>query len=206
MIKDITEILQNKLIEADLKFVDNIAGLVQRVEKKEASGKVNYIPVAWSAKTSNGENIPCKGPGIEILPDQNIKGFIFFEESAPTINTGSDSRGNIIFENQFNLICWLNRDKITGESYKSINSKAQMLIINALKTDNFINVDPFMNLKIELLRIAPTDSNIFRNYTFDEQRTQYLTPPFEYFSLNFRARFSVSNCIDELILNPKECL
>lgn len=211
MNKDVAYILKNRLINGKLNFVNIISGLIQRVERKEVvenNTVSKFFPISTDISDEKGNTLDafCDEFIYGVFPDSNKKGIIYFEENGGLIPLGPDSRGNEQFKSSLNVICWLNREKITGKTYESIQSYCMNEVLKALQLNTKTNENVFSAFFVALDYVLPTDSSIFAKYSYDEARTQYLMPPFEFFGVRLKISFALNRkCVNPITLNPTEC-
>lgn len=202
MIKEVCNALKSKLLDGEpLKLFDTISAMVQTVTYREMNADGN--PITKRMPVSYNTNIvKCGiGPEKDLVPDSSKKGLIYFEENGSFQITRHLSGGRAMHKGSVLLVCWMNRRKSVGDTYKEITKLAYDEIVNKLKGP--IPSADFINLKVFPGRFKQ-DSAIFARYTYDETVLQYLRPPFEFFAIELSVTF-ISGCPQEIILNPKEC-
>ena len=205
MIKEIANKLRERLqFRGDLPFIDVYAGLVQTVSYKQetegGSTTTKRMPVSYDTNISAGCSV---SPERAIVPESTKKGIIYFEESGGASPVQNLSGGRTMWRANMVCVVWLNRDKITGDSYSEISAQAFHEIMKKLR-NNEISA-PFANLNVTEARFRQTD-NIFQKYSYDETELQYLRPPFEYFAIDLVVSFIYrGDCVPEISINPKNC-
>lgn len=185
---------------ASLPFADKIAGVVRVATYKESGddySAVKSFPVACDLTAEQ-----CKTRQRELCPDSAKKSVIFFEDG------GCDflkKEGKFLhFQSTLRLLCWLNLKRI-GSTQCTVSAIAIANIINKLP-ETFFSTGGLSKCKVTRVSEAPKSSAIFGNYTFDENSTQYLLHPFDYFRLDITTEFAINPaCIDELTIGEPSC-
>lgn len=206
MNKEITKILKNRLeTGGGLEFIDVYSGLVQtvsrRIEDENGNPKSQRFPVSYD----NNLGTACgKSPEKALIPDSKKKGLIYFEETGAISVGRLTSSGFTQYRSNLTMVVWLNKKKITGETYSEITKTAVERLLSKLSTAISGEVG-FINIKVKAETINQ-NPQIFGKYTYDEEVTQYLRPPFEYFAVGLSVSyFSKNVCAPELIINPIDC-
>lgn len=202
---ELSKILRDRLQEdGGLPFVERYAGLVQTVERIDIDLNQNNIRKRFPIATESVLNGVCSSNEIIMTPDSSIKGIIYFEDGGtlPIGRVGNDYK----FVSNLNLICWINRAKVVSNIYSEITGIAIQNIIQKLRIDqNPETVSFFKSLTVSLVKIQPQEASIFSRYTYDETETQYLRPPFEFFSLAIQLKYSINNkCVEPLNITDEE--
>lgn len=206
MNKEISKILRDRLREGDgLPFVEKYAGLVQTVEKVDESAEGGMIRKRFPVSTEvviNG----CEVNEDVMTPESSLKGLIYFEDNGTIPNGRVGHRFQYV--SNVTLICWINRAKILSNIYSEITGIAIQNIVEKLKIDqNAENVGMFSGMTVSMTRINPQDVTIFTRYSYDENVSQYLRPPFEFFSLGLQIKYFINpECVQPIeIKNDLVC-
>jgi hypothetical protein len=204
MNKEISTILKNRLV--GLPFTDTIAGMVQRVEYRDVDQDNNPVtkrmPVAYDV--SETANACLKGPERALVPDSSKRSIIYFEDSGSSFIDRQSSW--LHFRSALTLVCWMNRARLTGDSYSEISAH-----VIASTVGKIVNRQPeshgiFTRLITNVTRIMPQDATVFSKYTYDETVTQYLRPPFEFFGLLISVDYRINpDCVNSLQIQPASC-
>lgn len=206
MNKEITKVLRKRL-EADygLEFIDVFSGLVQTVTRKDqdANGNPKSIrfPVSYDTNIVDGGKSPEKA----LTPDSTKKGLIYFEERSPIVTGRRSSSGFMEYRSNIDLVAWINRRKITGDDYSEITKTAIERVIEKINRSQE-EENGFVNIRLAVQSIRQ-DGNIFSKYTYDEEITQFLRPPFEFFAISFVVSFysRATRCDEPIVLSPNKC-
>lgn len=208
MVKEIAKILKERITASQkINFLDVTAGLAQRVTYSQPiDGKATvykYLPVSYDVDSSENCYVD---PETAVTPDSSKKGILYFEESGTTISKFTAVRGSS-YSTNLTLVCWLNKAKLGYEKTEEITASVISLILEAVVSPQvFANVGSFIKLNVKPGRINVQDSTVFNKYTYDEQATQYLRPPFEFFSIQLVITYGINpNCLNEFNLKSEIC-
>jgi hypothetical protein len=204
MNNEVASLLKSKLL--NLNFVDTIAGLVQTIRIPSLEDSENKTEQRFPVSHDVVVNGECNvGAQVALIPDSNRKGILYFEDQGTTI-LQSTHRNRTRMQSRLQLVCWVNRDKVTGSPYTSIVLPAVRQISAAIIGKNPINEAPFVVFSTRLEGVPMKDANIFGKYTYPEDITQYLMPPFDYFALTLVSSYYVmDSCLPGLTVNPQLC-
>jgi hypothetical protein len=199
MNKELASILKSKI--QNLPFIDKLAGLVQTVENVQfADGDPKNTPVRQKFPVSyDVTEDTCIGPEKDLIPDSSLKSITYFEDFGSKIVATRD--GITEFNSQLRLICWLNRDKLTGNAYTEISAVCINSIIGKICRGHE-DLGIFSRLHTKAISIPPQNSALFNQYTYDETVRQFLRPPFEFFGIDFLCNYFVpGQCLGTINFN-----
>lgn len=196
-----------KALVSSLPFIDVFAGMVQTVEyadpidgqKEGARVGRKRMPVAYDTNIENCTTSIKENP---LVPNSDKKGILYFEDGGVSnikkTGKGYEMRSTLV------LVCWMNRQKIVGNSYAEISGKCMVEIFDKLVQENPFNAGIFTRLKVRPNRILQQNKNVFALYTYDETVNQYLRPPFEFFGIELVCTYTVPtacfNAIQPLLI------
>lgn len=208
MNKEICKILKDRIAaDSSINFLDVIAGLAQLVRYGEAveGGGTIYksMPVAYDIATPDGCQV---SPETAVIPNSMKKGILYFEEAGTNISQFKKHRGGK-YTSTLNLVCWVNKANLGYSTTEELTAILITKILDAVITSgNRDNVGSFIGLHITPVRINPQDSSVFNKYTYDEEATQFLRPPFEFFSIMLNIEYGINpKCINDFDLKNKLC-
>ena len=209
MNKDVAFILKEKLAENSLPFISKYYGLVELVlehsEGEFNTTKINRLPVATELTYINeDDNLICLSKEELAIPESKLKGIIYFEDKGTRVIT---NRYQNDYFSRLDLICWINVARVKEDYYERIESSAIGQIQKILQLKQYENIDLFQKFKVKVVGIKPKDSSIFSKYTYDEMHSQYLRPPFTYFSLELEITYSMNiDCLENFeTINGEIC-
>lgn len=186
MNKTLSLILLNSL--GNIPFIEKKSGVVQVLEKsiQTSSGPViKKFPFSTLATVKEIQQADTKL--VDMTPDSSFKGILYFEDNG--INLGRKSASTQEFISELRLVVWLN--KTAG-----ISRSSAMLDIISRVTKGSVSSGEIFGAWTKVKSIPPVSSEIFGEYDYDEAKSQYLLPPFEYFALDLSVTFRTSkNCI-----------
>lgn len=208
MNKELSKILKDRIAaDPKINFLDVIAGLAQTVRYSEAveGGTFVYksMPVAYDVIGSDSCQV---SPERAIIPDSQKKGILYFEETGTNVSSYRKLKGGE-YSSNLTLVCWVNKAQLGYDTTEEITAILVSLLLDALVTNNNRdNVGSFIGIHITPTRINTQDNSVFNKYTYDEEATQYLRPPFEYFSIMINVTYKLNpNCLQPFELKNKLC-
>lgn len=195
MISDIGNILKSYLT---LPFIDKLGGVVRVVTKSEtdASGRIVRKSFPVDCGVTNEDCLA--GRYVDLVPNSKYLSVAYFEDGGVTLDT-QETR-DFTFDASLKLVVWLNLKKL-GKTACSNSAMAYLSILKSFPTKYFnqtINGVPYSRIIITPEGQDIKSPQIFSQYTYEEEKTQYLMYPFDYFSMNINVRFSVSkSCVPD---------
>lgn len=207
MNKEISHVLKERIKRnGGLKFVNVLAGMVQTVTKFDTNSDGNpsteKFPVSYDVEMED-----CtKSPEKAIIPNGLEKGILYFEDGGSVFD-GYESNGALKYKSTLVLVCWINKTKSVGDPYTEITAFCITDIINKLEADKIKNEGNYQRVKVSAKKILVQDINVFSRYTYKEEVTQFLRPPYEFFGIQLEVSFAVHpNCINSINFdNGKLC-
>lgn len=208
MNKEISKILKDRIAaDPKINFLDVIAGLAQTVRYSQAVGENQFtyksMPVAYDVI---GRDSCQVNPETAIIPDSQKKGILYFEETGTNIQEFKKARGGQ-YSSNLTLVCWVNKARLGYTTDEEITAILVSLLLDALVTaGNRDNVGSFIGFHVTPGRINTQDNSVFNKYTYDEEATQYLRPPFEYFSIQLNVTYRINpNCLQDFEIKDTLC-
>lgn len=204
MNKEISNILKDRL--CGLPFVEQLGGMVQTVEFKQPNGDNNVttkrMPISCDAE------LGPKGKATQemaFVPNSKKLGILYFEDLGISF-VDRVSGGAIQYKSRLILVCWMNRARLTGNSYTEISSYCITSILGKLKIKTIANECNFSRFMVTPGRILQQDSSVFSRYTYDESITQYLRPPFEFFGIELTVDYCIHpDCLNDIKFKEPVC-
>lgn len=208
MNKEVSNILRQRIIDnGGLVFVDKLFGMVQTGEKSEVNDNGGTVRKRFPIAIEHVVEGVCISQEQLAIPDSSRKGILYFEDGGTNPDGRVRSGGQYQFTSSVRLVVWINRKKVTSETYIEISALAIADLIEKLGVDtNPKSEGVFSNVSVSVSGIPRQDAGIFSRYTYDETVTQFLRPPFEFFALDLAVKYSINpKCINEIILNESIC-
>lgn len=140
----------------------------------------------------------CLGAGklTELMPNSNYNSVSYFEDLG--VNIVGEENHYFDFESRLKFVCWLNKKKL-GTTSCSVSALAIGAILKVLPNPNF-NSTPFTRIIVTMVGQDIKSNAIFSKYTYNEQQTQYLMHPYDYFAITLKTTFRLPyQCIDEWV-------
>jgi hypothetical protein len=191
MNKDLADYLKG-FIEP-LPFADRVAGLVQPLtivnEGPDNKPIKKTYPIACGVTAKDCLN---NGKYQHLLPDDRLKSLFYFEDLG--IQSEGKENGGFKFTAKLRLVGWMNLKKL-GKTDCSYSALAIASILNAFPT-GYQNNTPYTRIQVEVTGQEPKLPAIFSKYSLDEEKTQFLLYPFDYFALQIAVSYVI----------PKSCL
>ncbi len=177
-------------------FIDKLAGLVTAIsinEKNETDGTITKtFPISCS---TTFEECNKSGAYKDLMPNSRYGCMVYLEEEGG-VNLVSEDRYGRKYSASFLLVGWVNQKKL-GTDECSITGAVVNTIINAISIKPF-NSGIYNSVQIEVNGQNPKSQNPFSKYTYDQNSTQFLMAPYDYFSLKVDVNFVVNpNCITD---------
>lgn len=166
----------------DLAYLDLVGG-VARPQRITVADRVRVFPATPDPETENGY--------LWLTPNTERSGIAYFEV-LQNRKTGTVYGGRgYNFEATARLVVWLNMKRITP---KTAAPAAMAEIVSKLQ-GGYSDALPVSNLIVTPEAEAIRGPELFAKYTYEEQETQHLMLPFEYFAFDFTMSFVLqSNC------------
>jgi hypothetical protein len=201
MNKELATVYRQKI--QHLPFIGIISGLVYTLSM-DMGGDTKVVKRFPASYDTNDEGNPCfTNPERDLVPDNGKKSVIYFEDNGLSQVIRNNRE---VWQSRIRLICWLNRSKLTGNTYTQIAGAVMSEIIYHLKTTNPQNTGIFKRLETVVANIPAVDPALFGRYTYDETVKQYLMPPYDYFAVDLVSYFEVPfNCMEGITWTSLDC-
>lgn len=183
MNKEIAIYLQSILINKGIKFISLYGGLVRTGTIKEKEKQKFPISEKYyhNGKEYNNQ--------IILTPNNREKGILYFEDNGIKAENKRLSGGFDLYKSQLRLICWINKKNIVKDQTKELESLLVSEIINSLTpicNENYLNI---IISDVAINAIPEINEGLFSRYTYNQEETQYLRPPFIYFGIDLNVYF-----------------
>ena len=170
-------------------FIDKLAGVVQVISKSERTENDGVITKTFPISCNTTfEECTKSGAHKDLIPNSRYGCMIYLEEESG-VDLISEDRSGKKYRTSFLLVGWLNQKKL-GTNDCSVTGKVVNTIINSLSVKPFNN-DIYNAIQIEVSGQNPKSTNPFSKYTYDQDNTQFLMAPYDYFSLKIEVNFTV---------------
>lgn len=206
MIKDIADIILQRIEEASLPWMDKYAGLTRAISTKATpSGKPQTWPIAYDVT----DPLECGTDGTPVaalFPDERYRSVLFIE--CDRFPRRLKTEYGPVYEARFRIVCWLNGKKLkkSDDSRVGIGDVAYMNLVTAL--DGYTtDVAPYTGIVMGVVGDGPARGReVFGKYTLNEERSQYLHFPFDVLALDLSVQFAAKKgCEEQLIAEDETC-
>jgi len=191
-------------------FIDKLAGVIKTVVTSDLDSQNRPVrksfPVACGISYSE-----CLKSNryLDLVPNGKLKSIVYLEDNGLRI-VGTNGNKNQ-WKASYKLVGWLNQKEM-GYDDCSITSLIINEIINKfpelpVQINSPSEWSKYQRLLIEVEGQDPKSYNPFSKFSYDEDKTQYLMYPFDYFSLNLTVSFEMNKkCIEPFELKaPIPC-
>lgn len=176
-------------------FIDKLAGVVKtavRSGKDSNNGRIiQSFPIACG---TSFEDCNKNGSLTDLVPNSNLGCIVYFEDLGVRLISKSAQLRN--WKASYRMVGWINIKKLGYDSC-SVSGTIINTILNQFPEVQFnVTGTPYQRCSIEVLGQDPKSLNPFSKYSYDEDKTQYLMHPFDYFSVQVDIDFSVhKSCV-----------
>jgi len=199
MNSQIAAIILSKIRAANFPWIEKNAGLVRQVSTK-VKGKVEVLPIAADVLGS----ADCEPSAIDhLLPDMRYRSILFIECSQfPSRKT--ENIGAPCWTANYRIVVWMDCSKLGGGA--GCGDVAYENLVTTLDLPMF-DSGLFRGVVFRVVGGGPSrGKEIFGKYTLNEERSQYLHYPFDFFALDLQVDFAVpKGCEDELAEDNVNC-
>jgi len=201
MNEHVTNLLAEQLIT--LPFVTKAAGVIQLLKLPKTDGKAQIVPVVKGVFRKDGYTEICENedPYLDVLPNSAETGIIYFED----LGAKRKNINNYISQitGRLKLVAWFDFKKIGGTITLT---DLQQAVLATLANYQIPSSSYISSAVLEVEAIDPKRPDPFDKFGLDESNVQYITHPFDYFSLTIYYVANVSSmCVPEIELNPETC-
>jgi hypothetical protein len=195
----IAELIRGRIEAMSFAFTEKIGGLAKvRIETK--AGQVRKYPVVCDVTAPADCDVKTES---DMIPSAKLKSLMFFEaDSFPTYT--KDRAPGKLFEVRLRLVVWINCAFFGGDC--NCGDTAAQQLIGAIDSHHY-NEGDFREIQ-HIVTGGGTvrGPEVFSRYTFNEAETQYLSHPFDAFSIDILTKLRVMpGCEPTLTLDPQAC-
>ena len=189
----IANLILERIVAADLPWLDKYAGLTRAISFKKDK-RTTTLPVSCSVMDTG-----CDPQLIsDLVPDEKYRSVLFIEGDAfPQRFT--DRVIGTRFVSRLRIVVWMNCRLLGGGC--DCGSLASMNLLSALEKNNrnSYSTELFKGVRHKVVGGATRGKDVFSKYTFDEARSQYLHYPFDAFALDIETEFRLMpGCEEQL--------
>lgn len=194
MLFKITDIIKERIENANLQYIETLAGLtrIDHVEKKVSKDALIQKSFPIYCDLNDGCNT---SKALPLIPDRKKKSLFYFED-ARGINVGGTDRGFVNYTAFVRLIGWIN-PKLLGSEDCSITAPIINELIFVMMGNSF-NSGDFAKIKTRILNVPPKEPGLFSKYKYNRNFVELLDKPYDYFAIDIAIDFSIHrNCINK---------
>lgn len=178
-----------------LTYIDKLAGVIKVITKTDLNSSNTYVKKTFPVPCSLSHN-DCANTNDykHLMPDSYLGCIVYLEDNGIRLipTNGAFKK----FSASYKLVCWINQKKL-GYDKHSIASDILLDIISKFKDVpiNFTTPSDYAKYTKFLVEVDgqdPKSYNPFSKFSYDEDKTQYLMYPYDYFSLNLTATFEIN--------------
>ena len=183
MNNSIANILKSSIETVD--WADKVAGLVQTANVRVKNGD-SISDKSYPISCNVTYEACIKGTYDELAPNSKKKSIMYFEDRG--VSFVEHSGNKMKFRSSLRLVCWLNLCLIDDSC--GVSGSYVIDIIKKLPSKGFA-ASGFYSILITSISQVERSVDIFSKYTYNEQATQYLMYPFDYFALDLEIEFII---------------
>lgn len=197
----IANLILQRIVDADLPWLDKYAGLTRTVERKDGTVNVR-VPVSCGVE----DPLHCGTDTLlELSPDEQYASILFIE--GDPMPRRQDTRGmGVRYISSLRVVVWMNCTKLGGGC--DCGAQASMNLIAAIEKGNRSSyaTSLFRGIRHTVVGGETRGAAVFSNYTFDAANSQYLNYPFDAFAIDVETEFAMTpGCEEQLALDNTAC-
>lgn len=187
-----------------LEWADRVAGLVQTANVRVKDGD-SVTEKSYPISCNVTYDACIKGKYRDLAPDSKKKSVIYFEDRGGSFVERIGNR--IKMRSSLRLVCWLNLKNINEASCDDdsgacgVSGTYVIDVIKSLPSKPFATAD-FISIALTNITQVERSVDIFSRYTYNEQATQYLMYPYDYFALDIDIDYTIP-CIIAPVIWPE---
>ena len=190
----IANILKSRIETID--WSEKVAGLVQTANIRVKNGE-SITDKSYPISCNVSYEACIKGTYDQLAPDSKKKSIMYFEDRGVSFVEREGNR--MKFRSSLRLVGWLNLCLIDDSC--GVSGNYVIDVIKALPSKPFSTAD-FISIAITSISQVERSVDIFSRYTYNEQATQYLMYPFDYFALDLEMEYTIP-CIVAPVVWPE---
>lgn len=174
----------------DNQFIDKLAGVVKKISISEKNENDNRITKTFPVSCNiTFEECTKKGSYRDLVPNSKYGCIVYLEEQSGAEKI-AEMRGIKQYKASYLIVGWINQKKL-GTNECSITGSIVNTIIDKISVIPF-NSGIYQTVKIDVQGVNPKSINPMDKYTYDEDSTQYLFAPYDYFSIRVDVTVNVN--------------
>lgn len=155
-------------------YIGRAAGCVHEIREK-VNGVNKRYPASRVVFENANERVCEIGDYRDLIPNSNTASILYFDDLGAKLVNKLGRRE--MWKGELRLICWINTKKTEYTPEEILNDVLDNIPEDIPQTGRIHGG------KIKVDYVEPKRPSPFSKYTYDEERRQYLTHPYHYFSL-----------------------
>ena len=186
MISEVAKILALSLMPmyASQK-VTVLGGLVKVASQEIKEKQIEKFPIPYSAGSQ-----PMQISNDAFIPDSSQRAIIYFEGSDSNVTMFENNKSR--FKAALRLICWYNADKFQTDDDSSVHISLLAEILGLLPSAKRLS-DQILALDIVPGSIIDSTPRLFSQYSYKEEKGQYLLPPYYALGIDLTTTFQINH-------------
>lgn len=189
--------------EGSNQFIDKLAGVVKIITKSDQDKDNRIIKKSFPvASDVNVSDCITTGTYTDLIPNSKYGCIVYLEDISNQFLSRTGVKHNWVAK--FRLVGWVNKKKL-GDLSNNVTSRIITTIISSFpdKPTNYVDYN-IQNATVTVVGQEPKNLNPFAKYSYNEETTQYLMHPFDYFSLIVDVNYSIDlRCIEPFTINEQ---
>lgn len=178
-------------------WISTIAGLVWPL-RRTTSEQTSIYPVSCDHNADECD----ENQYIELIPKNGLRSIIYFEERQGATLVERMPHRIFKYETVLRLVCWFDKRKFMNPSACLVRSLLVHDIISNIDF-GYTNSSPYRRIHINSVSEVEHSRDIFSAYTYDEDLSQFMFEPYDFFALDIKLTFELgAECIAEISINP----
>ena len=192
----IANMIALKLIE--LPYITKACGCVRVLSTKDRK----RYPISTLVHFESEEVCDQEDGYVIMAPTSQHVGVCFFEDLGVRFGKVTSSRARYL-QGSLKLIVWVNLDKIGENATIEPIQESIWATLGRMKVEG---LPSSVGGKVKVSQIYPKHPNAFTKYSFDEERTQFLSHPFDHFAMKLDYTCIImQGCAPTITLTPVQC-
>ena len=176
----------------DTKLVTTLGGLVSVASVKTKDNKDIRFPVPFGSNEQ-----PVQISNNALVPDSRQRAIIYFEGNDSVTQSSSGEKSRIT--SNLRLVCWYQAERYQVSSGKSVHSVLVSQVLGYLASAGKDSADVVIT-SITPGRIFDSTARIFNQYTYQQERGQYMQHPYYAFAIDLVVNFQINHkCNGDLL-------
>lgn len=174
-----------------IKLVSVLAGLVKTAVTETKDKKPKKFPIPFSSDSQ-----PLQITNDSLIPDSSKRAIIYFEGNDTQMTDFTDKRSRMT--SNLRLICWYNADQYETKR-GSVHTALLSYVLGQIPKAKQLADDIYIT-KIDIGKIHDSTAKLFSQYTYKEERGQFMQPPYYAFGIDITVEFQLNHFCHDIII------